>query len=312
MNASQTDPGRARGRWLTLGKAAVTLAILAWLASRVDLSAVAGQLLAARAAPLALGFALFLLGVAMGGLRWWMALRGIGEAARPGTAVALFWIGMAFSQVVPATAGDGLRVWLGTRQGWRLGPALASVLLERLAMLLTLLALVVATEPLLARRLGYEGGLLPPAALLLAGLAGVAGLLTLDRLAARWRHRRAVDALARLALSSRTLLRSRWAPPLAALTLAAQLNLALAGWCLSTSLGLPLSLLDNLLLIPLVILATVAPISVGGWGLREGLVVALLGHVGIAAPDALAYSFLLGAANVATSLPGLALWLARR
>jgi uncharacterized membrane protein YbhN (UPF0104 family) len=317
MPAPPPETGRRwRGTLLLLGKALITTLILGYLLHRIDIGAVAGSVMRASWPLLGLGLGLFLLSVALGGLRWWMVLRGLGEHGPPGPLVALFWIGTAFSQVLPSTAGDGVRVWMATKRGYRLAPALTSVVLERLTMLLVLLAFVVATEPLLMRRLvrtgGFFGGQWLPVALLACGIAGLAVLLTADRLAARWRHWRAIDLLARFAVSSRTLLRSRWSGPLAALTVAAQFNLVLAGGWVADAVGLHLSLLDDLIVIPLMTLATVAPISVGGWGLREGLLVVLLGRFGIAGSDALAYSLLLGCCNALSAAPGLVLWLARR
>jgi glycosyltransferase 2 family protein len=79
------------------------------------------------------------------------------------------------------------------------------------------------------------------------------------------------------------------------------LNLCLAAWWIGLSLALPLSFADYL-----VTVVTLLPLSVGGWGLREGAVVALFGFVGVPSHSALAFSVLFGFAGIAASLPALA------
>jgi glycosyltransferase 2 family protein len=87
-------------------------------------------------------------------------------------------------------------------------------------------------------------------------------------------------------------------------------------WCnalniflLVRSLGVPVGLLDTMVLAPLVILVLVLPISIGGWGLREGAMVGLLGIIGIAPAISLSVSILTGLLSTAVSLPGALVWL---
>jgi hypothetical protein len=51
------------------------------------------------------------------------------------------------------------------------------------------------------------------------------------------------------------------------------------------------------------------PISIGGWGLREFVVVSLLGAHGIAPERALVFSVCFGLVLVAGALPGALVWL---
>jgi uncharacterized membrane protein YbhN (UPF0104 family) len=59
-----------------------------------------------------------------------------------------------------------------------------------------------------------------------------------------------------------------------------------------------------LLLAPLVTLVTTVPISVGGWGVREGAMVTALGLVNIQPSVALAVSIQFGLIMLAVGLPG--------
>jgi len=77
-------------------------------------------------------------------------------------------------------------------------------------------------------------------------------------------------------------------------------------------MGVELDLGAALVIVPAVMLVTMAPISFAGWGVREGAMIVGLGLAGIAAADALAVSVAFGLVQVALGVPGGALWLARR
>jgi hypothetical protein len=51
------------------------------------------------------------------------------------------------------------------------------------------------------------------------------------------------------------------------------------------------------------------PISIGGWGLREVVVITLLGHHGVPPDKALLFSVCFGLAGAVGSLPGALAWL---
>jgi hypothetical protein len=71
---------------------------------------------------------------------------------------------------------------------------------------------------------------------------------------------------------------------------------------------LEVSLRDCILLVPPVILVTVVPISIAGWGVREGAMVVAFGFINVPASAAFAVSVLFGLTLAAASLPGALLW----
>ena len=71
---------------------------------------------------------------------------------------------------------------------------------------------------------------------------------------------------------------------------------------------LDVRLLDCILLVPPVILVTVVPISIAGWGVREGAMVVAFGFIGVPASAAFAVSVLFGLTLAAASLPGSLIW----
>jgi uncharacterized membrane protein YbhN (UPF0104 family) len=191
-------------------------------------------------------------------------------------------------------------------------------MLERASGLLALVLMVAAGVI-------WLGGLIDLPALRLLLLAalpalfgGLALLCLLDRLPASW-----AALLARLPFGAASwdLVRSMAADAravflgqplslqLLALSAAAQLGSVLAVWALATGLGLALPFGAALAVVPAIILITFIPLSLGGWGLREGASVVMFGFIGLGAESALAVSVLLGIALLVSSLPGCWLWL---
>jgi len=103
---------------------------------------------------------------------------------------------------------------------------------------------------------------------------------------------------------ARDLRRSCRAPSLPVLSLLL-LGAILAGFAAcGAAVGIPVGPWF-LCVAPLALLATSVPISLGGWGLREGSVVALLPLFGVQPAHALAISLLFGVAFLLGTLPGI-------
>ena len=83
----------------------------------------------------------------------------------------------------------------------------------------------------------------------------------------------------------------------------------LACYALANGLDAGLSALNAFVLIPLVIMAAAVPLSIAGWGIREGAMIGALGLAGITTDKALAISILFGGANLLTNVVGGAVWL---
>jgi hypothetical protein len=292
-----------------LVKVAVTGGCLWYIGRIVDPRALEHELATMSPPFLGFSFAAFMMIALVGGARWWVVLRAMGQPARLAALISVFWTGMLLNQVLPTAAGDTARVWLSVRRGVRLPAAVNSILLERVAMVLLLLVIVLATQPLLARIApGANEPIWAPAVFLLGGLAGIGVLSIADWIPDRIAGGRLLRWLAGLSRDTRRVAASGWTAPLAALCLVGNLNFVVAGWLLGEALGLRLPFADYLAFIPLVVAVTVIPISIGGWGLREGLLVTLLARVGISHEAALAFSVMFGAFSAVCSLPGLVLW----
>lgn len=309
---------RLGGRRFGLGlKLAVTLLLVAYLAHSVDAAAVVAQLgrIGPGAGALCLG--LYLFQAVVLSYRWHRILGAAGVVLTFRQTLRIVLIGLFFNQCLPTSlGGDGVRILLLRRPEVSLERAVNLVLVDRLSGLMGLIPLLLGGLPFLlswrsdplfaATDLGVT--LLFCIALVIYflgdGLVGRAG---------RWSRLRVLQAIAAASAFAR---RVAWYGKGAGGTFA--LALVVHGLTvgvvlvLARALGASLSLGEGLVLAPPVIAAAMLPISFGGWGTREVVMVIALGTAGVAPATALAVSILLGFLALVATAPGAALWLAGR
>jgi glycosyltransferase 2 family protein len=304
-------------RWTMLVKLAVTVAILGLLASGADWAAITARMSAADPWLLAAGFAAKAATLPMAALRW----RAIGRAADFQISRWLaFRLQMASSflgQLLPGSVGaDLLRGWFTWQLGHPAGAVMLALLVDRLMALLGVVLIGLAGLPHLA-------AVAPPVVAwtvlggaILLGLAGLALLLSgripRDRLP---RHLRD-GALARTVWNAvgqlRAMAKRRTAWAALGYSVAVHLATVAATILFARSLGLPISWLDGLAIVPAAIVAAALPISLGGWGVREGAMVAGFALLGLNPDAALLVSLLIGLSIAVLSLPGGVFWLLLR
>jgi uncharacterized protein (TIRG00374 family) len=258
----------------------------------------------------ALALALMVLQIPLVGVRWRLIVRAMSDerAVVPGQARVqqITWIAQFFGQVLPFVAGDGMRVLLLREAGTSLRVAFKSTLLDRAIAALALFVIALPAA-LFSRILASTGSFLPPVVLFIAaGLLGAIVMLAsvdlIHRFGARWRVLGAVTETIR---DLRDILLSRtYAPRVVALCFAVHGISTFVFWLLAQGQNLPFELTDAIAIVPLVLLVSMIPIAVGGWGLREGFVVALLGAAGIGADGALLLSLSFGTVVLLAALPG--------
>lgn len=287
---------------------------LIWLiASKVDLGAAKDRLFQVSMPMLIAGILFFAIQLLIGGVRWKVVTDAIGVRFPLAEAIRLFVIGAFFNQALPSSiGGDAVRIYKAYRGGMNLAAAFNGVFLERAGTVLALLLVVAATQPALAGRVAPDmaGILLASAAIaFVAGIGGLVFLAMLHRLPASLDRFKAIRGFRAVAVDTR---RVFFVPgPLARLLVwgvLTHVNLTFAVYLLSLSLDLGITWLDCLALVPPVILATTLPISVGGWGVREGAMIYAFGLIGVPADGALVLSILLGLVGIVIALPGGVLW----
>lgn len=295
-------------------KLLVSTAVLAWIAYGIDTESLSQTLRHIRPVPL-IGAALGLSALTfLQAWRWGFVLRAL-DAQRPWLArAANCFIGQFFNQTLPSTiGGDAIRIWLLNRTGLPLRPAANSVLIDRLGALFALLLLSLLGLPWLADIDANGAAVVSVAGAASIGICAMATLLLLDWLPTFVSRTRIVASIATLSKDGRRVVfRTRAGVIVVALSVVVHLCVAAAAWLIARSVQIEVTLGQCFLLIPLVMVASAIPISVAGWGVREGAMVAALGLVGVPEAGAFAVSLLLGLILIVAGLPGGLLWLRSR
>lgn len=289
------------------GRIVVTTVLLAVVAASIDWDTLRETLADASWGWFALACALVLVALAIGAIRWHRLVAAADVESTGRQSVRAYAIGAFTNNVLPTGfGGDVVRGWIVGRSGKPLARALTSVGVDRVTALACLLLLGwvgVAAEP--DAITGSLVALLGASSLALALAAVVLWLLLrrprTGRFVPAWIRPWAgeVAGVLRRYAGDRRLLVS-----VLVLGIAFQAVMVGASWAISESLGLDLGPAVLAVVTPLVLIATVAPISVAGFGVREGAFVVLLGEVGVSSADATLFSLLSVAAMAIASLPG--------
>lgn len=308
-------PGASVRQGLSLAaRIAVTVLLLWYVFDKVDFAALAARTRDFSPVLLLLVVPILLVQIVLGALRWSAVIRTIHAPVGYGTVLPLMFVGLFFNQALPSViGGDALRVWHIYRHGLSLRAAFNSVLLDRLVAMAALLGVMLATLFWFYRLVDDPGVRLAvnlAIGLMAAGLALLYALKSLPEVFNRWRPTRALRNLSRDLYA--LFVRPRVALHVTALSVLLHVLTALAVFTIARSLSLPIGMLDCLALVPPVILLTILPISLAGWGVRELGMIAALGYAGIAATDAVLVSITFGVLVLLLSLPGGWFWLARK
>ena len=224
--------------------------------------------------------------------------------------IKLVLISYFFNQTLPSTVGgDAFRIWGAQSQGVSLRDSVSSVAIDRIIALISILIMILASSPLLFDLFGAPFGGWAIVLLLAAGTTCLTFLL-LNRLENWFGRWRLVRGVIYIMVCARTVFSDMKAvSSVILLSICSYLVVSFAVYLLACAMSINLEFKYSLLLMPLVILVTVLPISIAGWGIREGAMVVSLGMVGVNSVDALSLSILLGLLGIASGLPGGLLWL---
>jgi len=299
-------------RWLPwVLKGSFSVGLIWFVFSKIDLTSAWAQARTLEPTMLIVALLLGLFQVWLGAVRWWLVLRALKASFTTMQTFIVYYIGVFFAIILPgAVGGDAVRMWTARRSGMSLTASINSVMLERAATVLALVLLVALTQPLLlARAPNIPGSWVFPV-LTVLGFAGILVLASLDRLPASLHHWRVVRGLIHLAGDTRQLFfRPAWGGATLIVAMLGHANLSLQVYALAVGLGLDVSVIDCLVLVPPVILIMTLPISIAGWGVRETAMVAAFGYVGVETHSALVLSVLFGLVCTVTALPGGLVWL---
>ena len=293
-------------------KILVSAALLYFALRKANFSNLASRIDIASLGWIGLAITVTFLQIFVGVLRW----RAVGaECGAPLTmrqATRFNLIGTFFNQTLPsAIGGDAVRLWLVARAGagWR--AATYSIFVDRAIGLIALAIVIGATLPWSYSLIRDPDG---RSALLLvdfAALASGAGFLVLGMLPFPWlkhwwgtHHLYACSVIANRVIFSRA-----HGPAIAVLSVLVHVLAVVIAWCVVQSIATPVLFSQIFQLVPPVMLITMLPISIAGWGVREASMGLAFGYAGLMANEGVNVSLLLGAVSFIVGAFGGLVWI---
>ena len=250
--------------------------------------------------------------------RWMALLAPLSAEQRPPfkTVLRIFFVSTFVGSFLPNVGGDAVRTWSLTRDGVPGSQSLASVLLDRL---LGVISIVIAAAVGLAMAPGLLTDSVVRWSLALAVIVSIIGLAFVFSASV---HTVALVPLARVPdgtvrRSSASLLTAMRAYDAHRRTLlfvlgasiAVQVLRILQAWMLGLSLGIEASLAAYFAFIPVILLVMQIPVTVSGLGTSQWAFPVMFERAGVAAGPAVALSLLFVALGVVGNLPGGLLYL---
>jgi len=306
-------PTLGRRALIVAAQTLVTFALLALLWQVADGADAVRVLLSANAWWILAALAALTLHTFLAAERWRLTAAALGPTLDRGHALREYYLAQLVNQTVPGgVVGDAGRA-VRSREQAGLTIAAQAVIVERFAgqaAMIATMVIAVTITTLVAGGLEWPGWMLGLAATItLVSLAGLGVLLVAGLVPGRFGTR--VSELARTAAIA--LVGRRVVLPQLALSAGTTVCILAAFGFSALAVGLSLPFGAIVTLVPLMLLTMLVPITISGWGLREGAAAALLPLAGAAVSESLAASVLFGLLGLVAVLPGAAVvWMSSR
>jgi uncharacterized membrane protein YbhN (UPF0104 family) len=297
---------------LSTAKIVISAGLLYLALRKVNLSELFSRFTVTSLFWIGMAIAVTFLQIFIGVLRWREISAECGAPLGLARAMRYNVIGTFFNQTLPsAIGGDAVRLWLVARAGagWR--AATYSIFVDRAVGLIALAIVIAASLPWSLRLVTDEHGRSALLLLDLAALAGGLGFLVLGALKWRWlrswwvtHHVHACAAIADRVLFSR-----KRGPIVASLSLLVHVLTAVIAWCVVQSIAASVDFGQIFVLVPPVMLITMMPISIAGWGVREATMGLAFGFAGLATSEGVNVSLLFGAVSFIVGAVGGLVWI---
>jgi len=281
-------------------KVVVSLGLITLLVNQVDFNKIVNILKNVDITMIIYALILLIIQVFIATTRWQYVLKCQKIMLDYKNTLQILWSGLFFNQAMPSSVGgDVIRGYYLKKQGMTLGRATLGVLMDRLFGMIGLVLLVLASLPLLFELvddpIARTGVLFIAVGISLALLF----IFFTDKLPGNFSHIKVIRGLYNGII-------------ILLISILIHLISVFAVMTMSIGLGLDIEWGGFLLMVPLVGLMMVVPISIAGWGVREGVMVVGFGYLGVAPEAALALSILYGLLMLVVALPGGVVWALKR
>ena len=293
-------------------KILVSAGLLYLALRKVDFHEFASRFTVASLGWIGLAIVVTFLQIFIGVLRWREISAECGAPLRLAQATRYNVIGTFFNQTLPSSiGGDAVRLWLVARTGvgWR--AATYSIFVDRAVGLIALAIVIVASLPWSYQLISNPNGRTALLFVDFAALAGGLGFLLFGRLRWPWlkswwatHHLHACAVIANRVIFSRDR-----GPKVAVLSFLVHVLTVVIAWCVVRSIAAPVLFEQVFQLVPPVMLITMVPISIAGWGVREATMGLAFGYAGLLANEGVNVSLLFGAVSFIVGAFGGLVWI---
>jgi glycosyltransferase 2 family protein len=301
-----------RGFLIFTTRVVVSLGLLYLALRGINFAAIQSRLSQINLAWIMLAVLVTIFQIFLGALRW----REISDLCHAPlsdlTAFRYNMIGSFFNQTLPSSiGGDAVRLWLVNRTGagWR--AATYSILTDRAVGLIALALIIVASLPWSYGMISDAKGRLALVLVDFAALAGGLGFLLLGRLHWGWlkswwptKHVHACSVIA-----NRVIFSTKSGPKITVLSLSIHVLAVVIAWCCVRAIAASGDFEQLFMLTPPIMLITMMPISIAGWGVREATMMVAFGYAGLAQTDGTVVSILFGAVYFIVGAIGGLVWI---
>lgn len=299
-------------RLIQIGVSVILLLLMVWWA---DTEALLARLLSIKWEAALGALCLLLVQNDLTTRRWSTAVGVFASPPRHARMLRFQYMALFAQLFLPSSIGGAaVRAGMLVRTDYPVGVAVNSVVLDRIIAFFGLAVLALWFMPVATVSLSVENGL--AVLMVLAGIAIAFGLAVFVALRVRkiseWMAvlkstplRTFVEPLER---AIPLMVRRRFLLPAFLYSLGGQLAAILAVFVLAHGLGMEVGLLDCILIMPPVMLISALPISVAGWGVREGAMVIAFGLLGFPHETSLILSVQFAVIGYSAALPGAIAW----
>lgn len=297
-----------------VAKLAVSAGLIGALAYWADWSEVRGALVSARPELLLAALIVLLPTVPLAAWRWMHCAKASGIGLPLAFYVKATYSATFAGQFLPAGIGiDAVRLAYFVHGRARLAHALQSLLLDRLIGVGTVVVVMMAGLPIIWTRL--PAALQTTAMLLVLGMCcGFAVIYVMDRIpllrnfSGDGKRRKLID----LVLAVRGSFISMHSAKALLLSTGIYCLNNLAVYLIAAALGIEVGYFPLLAVVSMAVFLSLLPISVNGWGVREGAMIVGLSVLAVPKASALVISLLLGFGSALVTLPGAFIWYMKR
>lgn len=293
-------------------KIIVTLVIFYYLFKHIDFNALFDLLKNSHGGWILVALIMQLTSTYLAAYRWFKISQLLVFKEKLSFYVQSYFKGTFFNQVLPSSiGGDAIRILDLTRKNYDKKDAFYGVFVDRVVGLVGLLVLNLIASVLFYGTFESDFSQL----IILITLGGILGFMSLfyfDRISflANYKFLNLFHRLAKrlndLYSSKRLLVKH------ISISVIVHLFSVLTMYGLSLSLSLELSFQTLLIAVPPVFLLTIIPLSLAGWGIREGAMVGVFMLVGADQTKILAMSILYGLLLIISALPGSYFWIKKK